>query len=354
MDNLIVSPNITIKETIKKLDEVGKKILMVVEEHCLVGVVTDGDIRRWILKNGDFSECVSSIMNNKPKVLHHKNIEQAKKMMLSKKIQAVPIVDYDNRLVDIIFWEDMVEKHAIERATINAPVVIMAGGKGTRLYPYTKVLPKPLIPIGDQTILERIMGKFNEVGCNTLYLTVNYKKSMIKAYLEEMNSVYDINYIEEEKFLGTAGSLFLLKDKIEETFFVSNCDILVDADYEAIYKYHKQNNHKITMVTSLKNYIIPYGIIKTDNKGCISQIEEKPEYNFQVNTGLYVLEPDVLSDIPENTFYHITDLINGYIIKGERVGVYPVMENAWMDMGEIKEMQSMIQRLGTEVSGEYI
>ena len=157
---------------------------------------------------------------------------------------------------------------------------------------------------------------------------------------------YSVHFIEEEKFLGTGGSLYLLKDILTSTFFVSNCDILVEANYADILKYHKQQKNKITMVTSLKNYVIPYGVIQHNDKGLITSIIEKPEQNYEINTGLYVLEPETLKDIPEIEFYHITDLINKYITQGERVGAYPITENAWLDMGEIKEMERMIDKLG--------
>lgn len=346
---LAVPLSISIREAIRVLDITGKKILVVVENDVLVGVITDGDIRRWILKNGNLNENISEIINTNPIILFKREISKAKNLMKKNKVEAIPIVDEQGKFKDIIFWDETFGNEVEKTKKINNVVVIMAGGKGTRLYPYTKILPKPLIPIGEVSIVERIIQKFCDVGCNQFFLTVNYKKNMIKAYLEEVDKDYGITYIEEEKFLGTAGSLYLLKDKITESFFVSNCDILVDANYDDILEYHKKSQNKITMVTSLKNYVIPYGVIKTDNQGCISTISEKPEYNFQVNTGLYVLEPEVLKDIPINEVFHITDLINQYVESGQRVGVYPVTENAWLDMGEIKEMQAMIQKLGIEV-----
>ena len=222
----------------------------------------------------------------------------------------------------------------------------MAGGKGTRLDPYTKIIPKPLIPIGDIPIVERIIDRFNEYGCNTFYLTVNYKKNMIKAYFSDEDKGYEVKFVDEDQPLGTAGSLSMMKDKLKDTFFVSNCDILIDANYSHILKQHKKNKNKITLVTSLKNYTIPYGVIEINDNGAIKNMTEKPEYDFLVNTGMYILEPEVLNDIPQNTFFHITDLINEYIVKGETIGVYPVSENQWLDMGEFKEMENMLERLG--------
>lgn len=346
IEKLIINQNVTIRETIKKLDETAKKILIVVEQEVLIGVVTDGDIRRWILKNGDLSENVSLVTNTAPKVLLQRDITKARKLMQREKIEAIPIIDEQGKFRDIIFWNDTFENKCVAHQRIDAPVVIMAGGKGTRLYPYTQILPKPLIPIGGISIMERIIERFNHFGCKDFFVTVNYKKNMIKAYMDEIEKDYTIAYIEEEKFLGTGGSLHLLKQQIKETFFVSNCDILVEANYADILAYHKHNKNKITMITSLKNYTIPYGVIQIDNQGSIKTISEKPEYNFQVNTGLYVLEPEVLQDIPEDEFFHITDLINQYVENKRKVGVYPVIENAWLDMGEIKEMETMIQKLG--------
>lgn len=345
MEEIFIDKSTSIKEAIKKLDITAKKILLVAENDVLIGTVTDGDVRRWILKNGDLKSEVYNIMNTNPISLNIRKKHLAKEMMKEKAIESIPIVDDENKIVDIIFWNDDLSEALNERNKISNPVVIMAGGKGTRLYPYTKILPKPLIPIGDISIIERIINKFIQFGCDSFYFTVNYKKNMIKAYFDDLERNYEVSYVEEEKFLGTGGSLFLLKGIINETFFVSNCDVLVEANYTDILNYHKKNNNLITMVTSLKNYQIPYGVIKLGNNGQVIGTTEKPEFDYLVNTGFYILEPETLKDIPENTFFHITDLINKYIEEGKKVGTYPITENAWLDMGEMKEMDRMIERL---------
>lgn len=346
LKELFISEEITIKEAIKKLDETAQKILLITEDKRLKGVLTDGDIRRWILKSGKLCEKVSLIMNTNPIYVTQENTYKAKKIMKKKMIEAIPVVNERKEVLDIIFWNDNFKEKLNHFDKINNPVVIMAGGKGTRLYPFTKVFPKPLIPIGDVPIVERIINRFRDYGCSKFYLTVNYKKNMIKAYFNELQKDYSVNYIEEDKPLGTGGSLHLLKDKIKNTFFVSNCDILIDGNYSDMLKYHKENNNKITMITSLKHYTIPYGVIKLSENGTINNILEKPEYDFLVNTGMYILQPETLYDIPENEFYHITDLINYYIEKGEKIGTYPVSEKSWLDMGQFKEMENMIERLG--------
>lgn len=346
MRELVIKENILIRDAIKRLDMTAKKILFVInKDEVLVGTVTDGDIRRWILKNGDFSESVLNIMNKKPIYLKQNREKDARKVMEREGIDALPIVDDYLRIVNVVFLNKKFNMDYKIYNKISTPVVIMAGGKGTRLYPYTRILPKPLIPIGNLSITERIINRFEKFGCNKFYLTVNYKKNMIKAYFDELTKNYEVIYIEEPDFLGTAGSLSLLKNKINETFFVSNCDILVEANYYDILKYHKKKKNIITIVTSLKNYKIPYGVIKLNDKGQVISTVEKPEFNYLVNTGFYVLEPETLNDIPENMFFHITDLIDKYIKEGKKVGTYPVTENAWLDMGEVKEMERMIKKL---------
>lgn len=348
LKNLFISKDNTIKEAIINLDKTAKKILMVVEENKLIGIVTDGDIRRWILKNGSLQEKVSLVMNNNPKYIYEDDKFKAKEVLKEMMIESIPVLNELNEVIDIIFWHDSFNEKLNHYEKMDNPVVIMAGGKGTRLDPYTKIIPKPLIPIGDIPIVERIINRFNEYGCNTFYLTVNYKKNMIKAYFSDEDKEYEVKFIDEDKPLGTAGSLSLMKNQLKDTFFVSNCDILIDANYSHILKEHKKNKNKITLVTSLKNYVIPYGVIEINGTGMINNMKEKPEYDFLVNTGMYILEPEVINDIPEDTFFHITDLINEYINMGEKIGVYPVSENEWLDMGEFKEMENMIERLGTK------
>jgi NDP-sugar pyrophosphorylase family protein len=213
-------------------------------------------------------------------------------------------------------------------------VIIMAGGEGRRLKPITNILPKALIPLGEKTILEHILQRFYLVGCNEFYISLNYKADMVKYYLSaEQFSIFNITYFQEEKPLGTAGSLTLIKDKIKSPFFLSNCDILIDQELGAIYDFHVENRNKITLVAAMKHLRIPYGTLQTKEDGLLYELTEKPEYNFKINSGLYILEPDVISEIPENQFFHITDLIEKLMEKKERVGVFPVSEGSWIDIG---------------------
>ncbi|WP_085992725.1 nucleotidyltransferase family protein [Oceanobacillus senegalensis] len=346
LKDLFISKELSIRDALEKLDKTAKKILLVMKDEKLQGIITDGDIRRWILDNGDLNENVELAMNKSPIFIFEKDVIRAKEILNEKMIEAIPVLNKNHNVVDIIYWNEKFNRKLNYYKKLNNPVVIMAGGKGTRLAPYTKILPKPLIPIGDIPIVERIINRFYEYGCSNYYMTVNYKKNMIKAYFDEKEKPYQINYVEEEKPLGTAGSLHLLKGIIKDTFFVSNCDILIEGNYSGMLKYHKENNNKITLISSLKHYTIPYGVIEIDKNSVVKGMMEKPEYDYLVNTGMYILEPDCLNDIPDNTFYHITELISHYIDKGEKVGVYPIQENSWLDMGQFKEMEIMIEKLG--------
>lgn len=344
ISKVLINKEISIRDAIEKLDKSTKRIALVMEDDKLIGVVTDGDIRRWILKNGDVSSNVELIMNNSPIVLTSDNIQHANEIMMSKHIEAIPIVNENNEVVDIVFWNDLYHKKFNYTNINNIAVVIMAGGKGTRLKPYTTIIPKGLLPIGDIPIIERIINNFLEYDFNDYYLTINYKKEIVKAYFNEAGP-YNISFIEEDKPLGTAGSLKLLKNTLKNSFFVTNCDILVNTNYSKVVEYHKKHNYKITVVVALKDYIIPYGVFKLNENGEIDSLMEKPKYEFLVNIGMYLLEPEVLKYIPENTYFDMTELITKIIEEGESVGVYPITDNDWLDMGEFKSMENMVEKL---------
>ena len=336
-----IEANSSIVSALKQMDSLFKKMLLVFKDSKFFGVVSIGDIQRGILKNVSLDDKVEIIMRSEITFMYDTDsLDSIKERMLSQRIEAMPVLDSEKNLVKVYFWEEFFDaKEQIAQGSLDIPVVIMAGGQGTRLKPLTNVIPKPLIPIGDKTIVEEIMDKFVRVGSRKFYFSVNYKSDMIKHYFDTLNNEnYDISYFQEDKPLGTAGSMYLIKDKIKSTFFVSNCDILIDQDLMEIYKYHKENNNSITVVSALKHYSIPYGTISTRNNGVLEQLNEKPTLNYQINTGVYILEPEMLSLIPEDTFFHITDLIeNVKNMEGKKVGVFPISEGSWQDIGEWRE-----------------
>ncbi len=339
--DFLIDEECTIIEAMNQLDIVAKKVLFVLRDAKFVGAITDGDIRRWILKKGNLDAKIKQIANYNPKFLYLKDKIIAKEYMKKYSIEAIPIVDKNKNIVSVASWND---EEFETKKNLDIPVVIMAGGLGTRLYPYTKILPKPLIPIGEIPITEHIINRFYKYGCENFYLIVNHKKNMIKAYFNEIEKDYSITYIDEDKPLGTGGGLSLLKGKIDTTFILSNCDILIEEDYEKIYQYHKKEKNLITMICSLKNIKIPYGVIEIGENGEIDNMREKPEISFFTNTGVYIVEPEVISGLKEEAI-GFPDIIEKYKITGEKIGIYPISENAWMDMGQLDGMEEMRKRL---------
>ncbi|WP_027400290.1 nucleotidyltransferase family protein [Anaerovorax odorimutans] len=343
INKVIINRNKNIRQAMQAIDNASKKVLFIVDEDSkLIGSLSDGDIRRWILKNGSLDAGVDSIMNKNPITLNTKDLQKAMMIMRKKGITAIPIIQENRKIIDICFWA---EEDLDCQKTINAKVVIMAGGKGERLMPYTSIVPKPLIPIGEKPIIELVIDSFKNYGCKEFFITVNYKKNMLKAYLEELDKDYKIKYVEEDKPLGTGGSLYFLKNDINSTFFVSNCDILLETDYADIMNFHRTSKNIITVVTSLKKYTVPYGVVNINSDGSINSLIEKPSADYLVNTGVYVVEPDVLNYLNDNEFMHITDLIAKCLRDNKRVGTYPISEDAWMDMGQFEDMEKMKKRL---------
>ena len=199
--------------------------------------------------------------------------------------------------------------------------------------------------MGERPILELIIDRFCDFGCTDFHLVVNYKKNMIKSYFNDLEKSYRVSYADEDEPLGTGGGLCLLKGKLDNTFFLSNCDILLDADYGDILNYHKSQGNIITMVCAVKHFTVPYGVIELNNDGTIQTMREKPEMNFLTNTGVYVVEPRVVEELEDGKKQGFTDIIEHYRAIGEKVGVYPISEQSWMDMGQIEELDHMRRRL---------
>lgn len=332
----------------EKIDCNAKGILFIIDENnVLVGCITDGDIRRWLLKTGELKAHVSDVMNKTPQYLFMDEKDKALSLMRKKSIRAVPILNNDMHIMNIVVLneDNSVLEEKNKKSLSGVPVVIMAGGKGTRLYPYTKILPKPLIPIGETPIVERIIECFMEYGIDKYYMTVNYKKSMIKSYFNDLNPQYTINYIEEDKPLGTGGSIKLITDKFDKPLFVTNCDTLILADYADIYDYHVRSGNLITMVSALKNITIPYGVLYSGENGELIGMEEKPKLSYFINTGMYVINPDIIDLIPDDTLFHMTHLVEKVMNFGRKVGTYPISESSFLDMGEFNEMKRMEQKL---------
>lgn len=340
LETFIAAEENSIREVMKKIADNAKGLVFVCKDGKLLATVTDGDIRRYILAGGDIEGEVSKAAHYSPVFAYREESGSAKDIMIKQGVTALPIVTRDMEITDIVFLTYFEEESTgKKRASLQVPVVIMAGGKGQRLKPFTDILPKPLIPLGEKTITERIITKFQEYGCDPFYMVVNYKKNFIKAYFADNEMKYNIQFVEEEKFLGTAGGLKLVQGKVSGDFFVSNCDIMIDADYQAILEEHIRKGCIITLVCAHKKYRMPYGTVEGDAQGYVCNMQEKPVLSYNINTGLYVINERFLERIPQDTFVDMTELVNDCIEKKEKVGIYLIEEEQWLDTGQMEELQ---------------
>lgn len=343
MEEAYISEQNTVLEAMQQLDRSNKEVLFVQDEGKLLAALTDGDVRRYILKKGDLNASVKFAANYNPIYLYEEQSQKAMQIMDKNLIDAIPIIDHEHIIREIIFKK----KHARQTGRFgkDVPVVIMAGGLGTRLSPYTNILPKPLIPVGDYPIVEHIMNRLYSYGSKNFYMIVNYKRNMIKAYFDDLDKNYEIDFVTEEKKLGTGGGLSLLKGRIDSTFILTNCDILIDEDLSKIYQQHIESGNTITMVCSLKNFLIPYGVVNIGEDGMIESMQEKPSMPFLTNTGCYFVEPEVIEGLTYNEAIDFPAIIEKYMKNGKKVGVYPIGEDAWLDMGQFNELDKMKEKL---------
>lgn len=332
--------SLTVRAAMKTIDMTEPKIVFITEGSKLVASLTDGDVRRYLLMGGALSDLAIKA-GNKDTLCASNEIE-ASNLYHQKNYIAIPIINAERKILDIYIGE---KSRTIRLKNINIPIVINAGGKGTRLEPYTKILPKPLIPIGEMPIIEHIMQRFIEYGCNQFSLIVNYKKELMKAYFTDCEQKYNISWYNEERPLGTGGGLCYLKGKIKTTFFFTNCDNLLLSNYESMLRFHRENHNVITMICAYKNFTIPYGVIEMGLNGSIESMKEKPELSFLVNTGIYIVEPEVLEDIEDDISIGFPDIIENERVRGRKVAIYPVSENDWLDMGQLSELEKMRKRL---------
>jgi len=339
----------SIKEAVRQMDKGGIGFCVCVNgQDKVVGVISDGDFRRAVLNGQNLDDGVEKILNrNYTFVSNDHSKKELKNIFLNAKVRHVPVID-DGKLADIITAETFfgVERHSKSKI-LNNSVVIMAGGKGKRLDPFTRILPKPLIPLGDEPIIKIIMDEFSKNGMSDFYISLNDKGRMVKAYFHDHELPYNISYIEEDKPLGTAGALKCMVGKIQQSLFVSNCDIIVHADYSELLDFHIKGKYDLTLVASMRHFVVPYGVCEVENTGDLKSILEKPEYDFLANTGLYLLDPEVLNLIPDDTYFDMTDLICKIKENKMKVGVFPVSEKSWADVGQWAEYRETTKIFNT-------
>lgn len=339
---LLIGKSRSILDAVQQLNDTASQILLVVDESGrLKGTLTDGDIRRAIAGGKELSSPVGEACNASPKTIGSRSPAKALAVMERYSISRIPVVNAKGEPVDVMYIEDVISEEYRAEARSNK-VVVMAGGRGSRLDPITRIVPKPLLPVGDKPMLELIMESFASCGFSEFLLSINYRKDFIKTYLAERSDLpFSISCIEEESFLGTAGSLALMKDRLTETFFVSNCDILVDVNYISALEFHDENGCAFTMVGALKKVNVPYGVIHLRN-GEFDRIEEKPDVPLIVNTGVYLLEPSCIDLIGKDEKLDMPDLIERIRAEGGKVGVFPV-HRKWIDIGQWGEYKQALE-----------
>jgi dTDP-glucose pyrophosphorylase len=355
LDLFKVSDKLTINEAIRKMDKAGFGFICIIDEaDHVAGVVSNGDFRRAVLRGVSLEKPITAIMNS-----HYKSLNvgftQAQALELVTQVDAehIPVLE-NGRLVTVINIEDFLPKdhRRYYKENCHVPLVVMAGGQGTRLAPFTHILPKPLMPIGEKPVIEHILSEFSSFGIKDILISVNHKARIIKAYFEEMDAAYRIRFFEERSPLGTAGSLRMMKDALRETFFMTNCDILVRMNYWEAYNFHKEKGFDLTIIAALKQYVLPYGICHVHDEGDLERLEEKPELRLLINTGVYVMEPSVFEIIPDGQ-HNMDELIKGLQKHGRKVGVFPIPEKAFVDIGQLDEYKAVLQKIGTTMAPDF-
>ncbi len=342
---VLVTPDKSLKEALKEMDKAALQVLIVVDDkNRILGIVTDGDARRAIINGIDFDEPVAIVMNKNPiTIFSPTDKNKALELMKKYQIKHVPVVDSENRVIELILWKDFLDNGQVTYSRKDTFVFIMAGGRGTRLDPFTKILPKPLIPIGEKPIIELIMDNFRKYGFYRFLISLNYRAEMIKMYFSENSNNYRIGYIQEKDYLGTAGALSLAKGKLKATFILSNCDVIIDTNFDSLLNCHKKNNNKATILAVVRHTKIPYGVLKMQDAD-LEEIVEKPEYHFIVNSGVYVLEPDIIELIPKNQPIDMPELLSLAKKEGLRIQVHP-MSCSWFDVGEWEEYKRATEHI---------
>lgn len=326
----LLRPSATIREALERIDAVGIQVALVVDEDGrLLGTVTDGDVRRAILRGTSMEDPVGRVMNENPTTARTQDDrETLLALMRQRRLHQIPVLDARWRVVGLEVLDDLLSPEPKTN-----PVVLMAGGLGTRLRPMTDDCPKPLLCVGSKPILETIIEAFIEHGFGHFYVSVNYKAEMIEAHFGDGNRWgIEIEYLREEERLGTAGALSLLPGSPREPVFVMNGDLITRLNFGHLLDFHTTHDSMATMCVREYEMQVPYGVIRTQSHRIID-IHEKPTERYLVNAGVYILQPEALSLIPRSRFFDMPDLFKALMDQGQETAVFPIREY-WMDIGQ--------------------
>lgn len=331
----------SVETAIKQFNKYGTNSLIVInKKDKFLGVLSNGDLRKGILKKKKINFSIDKIYNSKPTFYFSENyeIKSIKSSFIKKGFDLIPILNSNKKVVKIFKLLDFIKNKNLEKKNLKkTDAVIMAGGLGTRMIPFTDVLPKPLIPLSGKPVINHIMENFEQYGIKTIWITLNYKRQLLKSYLRQTKYFTKIKFFEEKVPLGTVGALKHLK-KLNNTVILTNCDTIINTNLHNLLSFHKKNNFDITIVASIKNFDIPYGVCKFDEKNNFIKLQEKPNIKMFINSGMYVLNKNVIKSIPLKKF-DMNVLIHKIKQSGKKIGVYPVHQKAWIDVGNWKEYQ---------------
>jgi len=349
-NSTISEASITIRDAIRAMDSNGFQIcLFTGKDQKLIGTLTDGDVRRAILKGVSLESTAETIMNKNPTTGSESDSrEDCLAIMKPKQLRHLPIINKNGQLVGL-----EIQDYLLEPAMKDNWVVLMAGGLGSRLGDLTLATPKPLLQVGSQPVLETTLRNLKANGFHNFYLSVNYKAEMIRDYFGDGSKWgVRIEYIQETERLGTAGSLSLIPEVPEHPVIVMNGDLLTKLSFEQLLEFHVKNGGQATLCVREYDFKVPYGVVKVD-KHKLTGIEEKPTVRFFVNAGIYVLEPKTLHLIKRNSYYDMTSLFEKLLEQKELVATFPIREY-WLDIGRIDDFEranSEFSNVFTETQG---
>ncbi len=353
MIKIKLNNNCTIKDAIEKLNKTQLQCLLIVNDKDeFQGTLTDGDIRRSILKGKRFNSSIKNIYNKKPYSLNKKpnffDKQIIYKKMYNLNLNVVPIINSKSKKIIDIIVGSKIEKSQFKKkkSNSNLSVVIIAGGHGKRLEPFSKILPKPLLPIGEKPVIEYVLDKFYEQNFKKFITILNYKSKIIESYLRFTKYSKLLSIYTEKKTLGTIGGLRNIFKKLSNIFILTNCDVILDINYSDVLEFHKNNNFDLTIIASKKIITIPYGYCEVDEEGNLINMKEKPELDILTNVGFYVMNKKIVKKIDLNKKLNFDKFIK--ILKSDKkikIGVYPIEDSLWNDVGEWSEYKKSLENL---------
>jgi len=350
LNKYFIKKNASIRNALSLLNISPHKCLLVIDnKKKLLGTITDGDIRKTILKNSNLEISIDKIYNKNPSKVYEDqiNLQEIKKILKINKFDIIPIVNNKENVVDVFSWDRFFKITNNDSVYRNIDIVIMAGGRGKRLAPFTNKFPKALMPIGGKPMISRIIEKYYMLGFNNFYVSTFYQKNILKKTITKEfkdNNDLKIQFINEEKPLGTIGAVANINiNKYSSPLIITNCDTIISDNLDDIIINHLNNKADMTLVITKKTFVSPYGEVIINKRNALLNLKEKPSFNLLVNVGFYIVNKNVLRLIPKNKFFDATDLIFKAKLKKMKIMTHKIPSNSWIEIGKMSELDSFNQ-----------